>query len=512
VDARAAWLRLTPEGLRALPGWVGALGAGGIEAAIPASRHGALGLCEGAACSLRLDLRSLEVALEDGASLSIALDLRARTSGLPVVYHERLPCAFLSEPACTVRIDTALSGAAGIGARANLGLRLDPRSGLISLAPAAPQITHGLDGDDLRIAGANTCGSVWCTAANLGIVRGVLADEANEALDAAIRQRLERLSCMPCEAGCAPGNRCAEGICVLSRGGCEPAPLATLIALQTREDRAPLELALALGDALETSRGGLDLGLRLGATPSSRDRCAVPLERPDAAPLPHAILERGADAGAHLRVVLSEATLHRALWAAHQSGLGCVSIPADELLGLTLPGLRALDPLGLGGSQIQIVPLALPELRFEEEGAIHARIERVRIEIEAAIDGRMLRLAWAEATLEVQARLEDEGGLLWLDVDLDSVQIEITRHDASPLLAGGEGGGGRQALARTYALLAGMARALVPTRIPLTTEPLPGGLRLARAPRLLRAPGGQRALELALRFGGAEQADPGASP
>lgn len=397
-------------------------------------------------------------------------------------YEQRWPCAFTGRPACTVSVDTASAGLPHLTASARIGLSIDPRTGLLALTPRDAQITHGLDTGDVRIAGANTCGRVWCSAANLTGVTGMLVDRANDALGEAVAEQLSAVACTPCDAGCRNGYRCVEGVCREPRSqACQPAPLAVGVALASPDQQRQVRLDFALADEVGARHGGLDVALRIAAS-SRRHRCVPPTDAPRATPLAREVLESGNERETHVRIAIAESALARAAWAAQQAGIGCVDLGPEQLpsLGLRvlLPTSRRLDVLGVGEPRISVRPLEAPTVSVEEGGGLRLSVARVRVDIGAQVDARMLRLASAELTLAVSANLESEGGRLFIAIDQATVETRITEIWGAPLL-----GADHEGLALTYDALTALVRAAIPARVPLTEDALPGDLRFVGAPR-----------------------------
>lgn len=463
------------------------LDEGGAEAelaiALPATRQGDLSLCPSGRCSVSLRPSEVEVTAASDDELSVSVAVRAAALGVPVRYEQSWPCAFTGRPACTVSVDTTRAGVPHLTASARIGLSIDPRTGLLALTPRDAQITHGLDGGDVRIVGANTCGRVWCTAANLTGVTGILVDRANVALGDAVAEQLSTLACTPCEAGCRSGYRCVAGICREPRSqACQPAPLAMGVALASPDQARQVRLDFALGDAVGARHGGLETALRIAASSSQRHRCVPPADAPRATPLPRAVLDRGSEAEVHARVAVAESALARAAWAAQQAGIGCADLGLEELpsfgLRVLLPTVRRLDVFGVGEPRISVRPLEPPVVTVEESGALRLTAARVRVDIGAGIDGRMLRLASTELTLGVTASLQSEEGQLFIALDAASVEVVVGDVWGAPLL-----GADREGLELTYDALTALVRAAIPPRVPLTEEALPGGLRFVGTPR-----------------------------
>ncbi|HJL35992.1 MAG TPA: hypothetical protein RMG95_09945, partial [Polyangiaceae bacterium LLY-WYZ-15_(1-7)] len=379
-------------------------------------------------------------------------------------------------------VDTEGAAPASLSAHARLRLGVDRRTSLVTLGAGELQLAQGVDGGDVSVAGANLCGRVWCSAARLANVGERIATRIDDALEAQARARLDALTCRPCAAGCEPGSACVEGVCrrappnAEAPGACDPRPLGA--AFEVGPDRS-LGLTFALADEARAHRGGLDVAVRLGARPRVDALCVPDAPAPPPTPLPAAILERGSDAGAHVRVALGESALARAFWAAWRAGLGCAELggegsPVPLDLARLLPSSQSLAFLGVDAPRLRVRPTRAPEVRVEEDGAVAWAVPGLGLELEAEVDGRRLVLARATLRLAGVARLGvgEEG--LWLG--LEGTEAEVERIAAAPLLADDP-----ETLAPTFDVLARLAVAAAPARVELGA--LPGPLRLVEPPR-----------------------------
>ncbi len=479
ADARSAWMRVTPEGLEALPAALAAsLPAEGASIDVPRLRHGDLTVCTSGQCAIGLSLERMSVSPRAEGTLGLSLGVRAVAEAVGVRYEQSWACAFSGRPACTVGVDTARQAPTAITASATVATEVDAHTGLTSLSVGEARVPAGLDGGDVEIAGANGCGQVWCTLANVGIARRWLADEANRALTGAIAAEAAARTCLPCDAGCPSGASRDAGVCRSSDGACVRRPVAASAEVRSHDGRRRATVAVALADEVGVRRGGLDVALRLSARPDGRHRCAPEADPPRATPLPRSVLEGGDERGVHLRVALSEAAVSRAAWALHQTGVGCVDVGPEEvpqldaaMLAIVLPSSIRLSVLGLSAPSVAVRPLAPPEIHVEDDGTVRIEARDLRMDIEATVDGRRLRLASGTLHARGVARIGERDGALAIEIPLDSIVMDVAAVWSAPILGADEG-----ELRDTFEALSLAAVGVVPEVIPLDRIPVPGRL------------------------------------
>ncbi len=392
-------------------------------------------------------------------------------------------------------------------ASAALHLALDPRTGLTGLSLAASSIEHGVDPEDLAIAGANACGRLWCSLANLAGASGFVSAHANEAMAAVVKQAIEMRTCRPCGLGCDAGTTCDGTICRTPGGACVPAALAWGGTLASDDGTGRAGLAVALADDVDTRHGGIDLALRLGVRTEARHLCAPEVPSPPPVPLPRAALDGASENGVDVRIAIGEPALARVLWAVHQAGLGCGELEANAVPGLgeaalsmLLPSSRRLAPLGLGAPRFAIRPLRPYEAHVRDDGGVTLRAPAVQVDIEAEVGGRLLRIASAVVSLEARAQLGIDAGAVVVRMPHDGVSVHVDRVWSAPVL-----GASTHELEATFGALSEIARAALPERlaVPDAALPLPHGLVLAGPPHGVEVHG-VRALVIDLRATGAQ--------
>ncbi len=501
VDQRSAWLRITPSGLNAITSTIGSLSPNDLVVDIPRVEQDDITVCPDGGCAVRLDPERLEVGLSERPGLNVDVAVRAVTDAIPVRYEQTWPCAFTSNPECSVLVDTAMAQPRTIDAQVGFGFRIDARTGLTVLEVASAEMGAGVSAEDVTVAGRNRCGTLWCSVANVAGVTEMLAERANAALTSAVTERTAALSCRPCSMGCDPGSSCAEdGLCRRSRGEnsgrCDPAPLAASIEIASPDEQRRVSLAASLADDVAQSASGLDLALRLSARPSFRHRCAPLKNAPRTRPLPVEIL---GETDAHARLVIGEASIARMLWAAHQAGVGCYDADASILeeldISMLLPTLSRLSALSVAHPVISVRPLEVPSVAIGEDGSMRVEATRVRIDIGANVMGAFARLASGTVTMRGRVALVPNGTRLNLQVAQNQIETEVESVWGSPLL-----GASDDTLRNTFEVIVRLAKGAVPDSYPLIAEPLPGSPRLARRPLLVEHDG-VRAYAFDLRFG-----------
>lgn len=501
-----AWVRVTSDGLAAVPA-IATIAAGdrrgGVDVPIPATRQGDLSVCPRGGCSIRVEPGPVRIA---GVAGDVAIDVTAsaRTTTIPVRYEQRWPCAFTDVPACAIDVDTQRQGAPNIAARVRVGAAPSPASGAIVPRLVEASVPIGVDPGDLRIAGTNTCGGIWCTVANIAGATSTIARRADEALLGAVVSNIEALGCRPCALGCSAGTQCGEGsVCRAPSGACELAPLATRVSLGEVHGADSGALVVAVTALRAASHGsGVDVGLHVGAS-GDVGRCAPATPPPASDPLPASVLDATPIAGAHVRVAIGERALDRAMWAVHRAGAACVEASGADIeavgagaIELALPSARALAPLGVVSFGVAVRPLAAPRAHIGDDGSITVAADDVRIEVSAEVAGRRLRLAYATIDVEARATLSlAPGSLPALEIARGSFQARVDRVWSAAVLGAPEA-----ELRRAFGALAALARAATPERVELPREawPIPDDLALGARPRAVEVEG-QRALVLDLR-------------
>lgn len=498
ADARSAWVRVTPEGLRALPSLAGGAIGGTVEPdgsrriPIGAQRQGDFALCPRGDCAVRLWIDAIEARPAGRASVMIEARARATTGQVPVRYEQTWPCAFSGRPECVVDVDTSRTGEPTVTGQARIHLDLDRPTGLLRPALTDVGMSQGVDSADVQISGSNVCGSIWCSAANIVGASGMISERLNEALGSQLREQ----------------------------AGMIPSPVAMRTAIEPADRGAEAVLAFALADEALVERSAVDLAARLTATRSRVHRCVPAAEPPAAVPLPRDVLgvaSRGDRA--HVRIAIGEAAIARAAWALHQAGVMCVDAGPERipqltpaLLGALLPATRDLVSLRVGAPSIAVRPLHPPEVRFEANGTITIAVRRVRIELWAEVDRRALRLAAAHVDVRGTAQLVADAQGLALATPRARVGTRVRDTWSAPAL-----GADRDELRALFAALARVAIDTLPERTalgPATPEGeapsrdaiLARRLRLAERPRTVEVPSRigretvARALVIDLRF------------
>jgi hypothetical protein len=475
TDARSGWLRITARGVQRLSQRAGA-NAGATAGSsrtirIPSARQGDFTVCTRGECSVDIQITEALASIAPDSGLALGLGARVRSTSIPVRYEQSWACAFTGRPECTVNVDSATAGSPQVGARALVRLELDQSTRLVRARLADVGLVQGFDETDVRVAGANTCGSVWCSIGNLPGAASLLNAQVEPAVVALVRSQIENQLCVPCESGCPTGSTCIDGLC-RDASGCVSAPVGLATALASRDGTTQAYVAVALGDQIVAGNDSIDVGLRIHAAPSDVHRCVPRAEAPDPIPLPQSVLTARADRG-DLRAAIGERALERVFWALWQAGIGCLDLGEQDLpiVRRLVPGLQALRELGARAPRIRATPVRAPALRLEGDGGTIALV--VRIDLEAEIDRRILRLASADLDVRVPLSIDLRAGTLLALLDAARAEVEVADVWRSPLLDEGE-----DALRDRFSGLGAAGVAFLPAEISLGS--LPAELPLAR--------------------------------
>lgn len=430
-DARSAWLRVNPEGLAALPALLFQVGSP-QSVPLPSSSSGDLRICPEGGCTASITLEQVALSARAGGIVQATARMRARTGPIGVRYEQSWACAFTGYPECSVVVNSAnhppntlsLSSEINVlgeeGALTRFGLNMDAN--------------NLIEGSDISISGANACGGIWCNVANVAGATSYIASEANGALSASLQGEAEALLCRACSSGCPGGSRCERGICQ-TESGCVPSPVAFESYLPDPDTPKGALVSLALADHGDTRLGGLDLAMRITATPVSRSVCVPSTEPPSSEALPVSVLSRTAERG-HFRVAVGEAAINRALWAVYASGEACLDFPVDDLPDLANRLLRTLVP-GLSGlpephnPELSIRPLSAPVVRFEvEEMVVEAAVQ---VDLFVRVADQPIRIVSGRVRLTARVGLDVDGRSFVLRVPQSERSAVVESVWVSPL-------------------------------------------------------------------------------
>ncbi len=478
-DARSAWVRVTSTGLQEIPQL---LAPSSFQIGFREIRDESTVVCPGGGCRARVVPYAATASVSGRGTGDQSLDLRVvaglQTDSFGVTYEERWPCAMLDVPRCAMTVDTARVDPRGIAARGNLGLRIDPTTGLVTVGSSELELLAGIDGGDVTVQGTNACGQVWCTLANVANVTETIAERGNEGMVSNARQAIEALTCRPCSQGCATGSICQDGICVRragpEAGHCDPRPVGMRFQVPENSSEA-IRFDIAFADALSRNRGGIESAVRVTSSPLSENPCVPDLPLPSATPIPEGAFDRISDGNAHLVLLLAQSAIERAFWAAHQGGVACMEVDASDGfdLGTVLPLSNRASALGLEGGFAKVRPRALAQFELNGDSA-RVTLPELVVELGASVAGRPLVLA--SGTLRASMRLDFAAGedgvtLRFSDVDIETVEIR-----SRPILSSDP-----EEARPTFQVLQGLVRATIPNEL---TLPLPGNLSLASAPQV----------------------------
>jgi hypothetical protein len=475
TDARAGWLRITARGIERLSKNAGA-NAGATPGTsrtvrIPSSRQGDFSVCTRGECSVDIQITEALASIAPEASLALGLGARVRSSAIPVRFEQSWACAFTGRPECNVTVDSSAAGSPVVAARALVRLELDPSTRLVQARLGDVGLVQGFDESDVRVAGANTCGSVWCSVANLPGAATLLNSQVEPAVTDLVRSEIEGQLCVACESGCPTGATCVSGVC-RDAGGCVSAPVGLGAVIAAPDRTTQVYVAIALGDEIVPTPGGIDVGLRVHAAPSEVHRCVPRAEAPDPIAIPEAVLSSRPDRG-DLRAAVGERALERVFWALWQAGVGCLEVGESDLpiVRTLVPGIAALRDLGAGSPRIRATPIEAPSLRLEGNGGKLSLV--VRLDLEAVVDRRIVRLAAGDLSVRVPLSIDLRQGTLLALLDSARAEVEVERVWRSPLLDESA-----EALRDRFAGLGAAGVAFLPAEVSLGT--LPAELGLAR--------------------------------
>lgn len=481
---------------------------------LPPFSRGDLALCAGG-CSAELETDAFAMSVGSFAGLELEAGFRLRARALPAVYQRRWLCAFQGEPACAVDIDTARGRERALRIELPVRLRVEHSGGAaqgravggpLALRAQPPRLVAGIESEDLTIAAANTCGQPYCAAASLPPVRSMLAERVNEALSSELSRWVQPLLCQPCSGGCAPGSRCVQGVCQQRDGACEAIPLGASFEM-TAEGGAAWQLYAALADQAASRRAGLEAALRVSNRFSKRAACAPPRPAPASSALPLGLFDQGADGDAHLRLLLGEATLKSAAWAAHQAGFFCRTLDASALpswmVRLLLPSDALSGDVDANSTEIVLRPLQAPSIVLRSGGRMTITLASIEVQIRASVGGTAQTLAAATYRGQGELSLVTEGHAVIALVDRGSLVLELVGARAQAPPSSRARPARAQAavdasLRPLFELIGRLALASFSDRFAII-ESLPPGLQAQGAPAT-RVRGGHRALELAFRL------------
>lgn len=522
VDARSVWLRVSPRGMRELPtlvargtteasatnaGTNAGTNASGVptpsapeRVALSRTRSGDFTVCTGGQCGLALTLADAHATAGTNGRVGVGVSARVRSDPIGVRYEQSWACAFASRAECTVTVDTEREGAPFLGVEATLGVAVDPPTGMTAVSLVDAGVPTGLDGGDVSVEGTNVCGAVWCTVANVTGATSLVASRMNDELVARVRDEVRAQVCRACDAGCPRGARCEAGVC-MAGPSCVPRAFAAETTLAAADAQTEVLLAAALADEAEVRAGGVELALRLTAIASGRSRCAPRAPAPAPGPLPRGVLDVAPTDRGHVRIAVGEAALARALHALQQGGVGCKTVALDDVPIVGQAGLVGLFPtasrlaaLAPHGAKLVVMPLAPPTIETTEDGALTLGTS-IRVDVEAELLGRTVRVASAALALSARAHVAMHEGTLALEMPSAEREMRVAHVWSSPVL-----GASDAMLRQSFEAIGAVAATVLPETTPLEALPLPGGhLRLVGPP--LRAEArGARALVLDLEL------------
>jgi len=479
-DARSVWIRLSPAGVAALPRFAIAQAGPAPTIELSETSSGDFTVCTEGQCTLSLQFGDV-VATADRAGLDLSVSAEARSSAIGLRYEQSWACAFAGRPECSASVDTTREAPPVLRATARAEVEVDGPTGRLALRPTDVSVPIGLDGGDISVAGRNTCGRVWCSVANITGATAILSRLANQELEARLAREVGGRLCRSCGAGCPVGTRCEAGICIRDTGSCVPASFAVEATLASEDERGEALFAFALADEARVRAGGLDLAARLTTRISAPHRCVPSLSAPTQRPLPSAVLSSASD-DAMIRVAISETAISRVFWALSASGVACREVAIRDIplvgaggLSALFPSASRLDGLASDG-RVTLAPLETPSVEIRADGGVTVGLP-LSVAVEAQVLGRRVRLASARIDMSLVARMTVHEGIPTLAIAQSDVGTSVGDVWATPLLGADPDG-----LAGRFDAIAGLARAVVPARVPLSTVALPVPVELVGTP------------------------------
>ncbi|MBN2362080.1 MAG: hypothetical protein JXR83_21695 [Deltaproteobacteria bacterium] len=331
-----------------------------------------------------------------------------------------------------------------------------------------------LASDDLT-SGFHACGGGLDDAA-LNALKGILIPLLIQTIDSGLRGAVNEQVCQRADPEAVPpcptGSRAIDEICRYDDDACVSSALgveghlrlAELAPLLLIDGDAAIDVALALGGLppraddparrlgdLDPAAGGVTLAAFGGAVPRPASSCVTPVPLPPLEPvaLPGELygnaLAGWTGDGPHLALALSEQFVNRALAAAYNSGLFCITVSGQqipelstELLGLLLPSLKCLSfPRAAAPALIALRPQAPPQVAFENDVAadgplLRLRLERATFDLYVWVNERYLRALTARFDLEIALALESSAA--GLSVAARAIAVRGTEVDNASLL------------------------------------------------------------------------------
>jgi hypothetical protein len=280
--------------------------------------------------------------------------------------------------------------------------------GEVLMADFTDQVEYDLEGNFLCTMGS------WVAPLFNGTINNQIKDQLTTAIDGIKAEQLCR-ACGGAEPACPGNSTCGDngGVqsCMYPSGECVPRTLGMegklmlgqLIGDYSQNPTAEVDILAKVAD-MATVDTGLNLGLRIGAQPTSFGRCVPvdPTVRPgfDAIPPSAELLADTTPAGDPfmLGIGLHERALEHMLWSIWGGGALCMKVDGSTVSQLSTTTLGALIPSirDLAGSGamalLQIAPQTPPEVELGANTVVPDGDSYV-------IDDALIDLTWKDLDL-----------------------------------------------------------------------------------------------------------------
>ncbi len=302
---RALQARLTPNAFTFLEEnaatLVSTLVTGGLSFAIPETTTnvavvGDVTICPGGGCTATATVTALDLQSTPPSSIVAVARLEVVTTNIRINMASNWMCLFLEAPQCDVDLDTRRTDPTYNTIRATLTITIDTRTGYADLDVTDAGLADDIQDGDLRIRGANTCGGIWCSVANIGFIKGYILDTLQSQLTTTLTDQISSFTCMACPeapATCPTGTSCNadSAFCEYSDGTCVPIllglegqiDLGAMLASVSPGISAPVMFVDAAGDYAVADGSGYNIGVYGGLEPVTRSACIPSSYAPDPA-------------------------------------------------------------------------------------------------------------------------------------------------------------------------------------------------------------------------------------
>ncbi|MBI5501664.1 MAG: hypothetical protein HY907_15575, partial [Deltaproteobacteria bacterium] len=293
--ANSAQARLTPNAITFLEtnfsAIVATLMPDGLSFDIPESTTdiagiGTVTICPGGGCTATINITGVDIQPTPPSSLVLVAQLEVVTSNIRISTERNFTCLWLSGFECDMDVDTRRASPPNNTMRATLTLTIDTRTGYTNANVTDAGLADGIQSDDISISAANTCGAVWCSIADIGIVKDIIVGQLESTLTDTLTSQLSTFTCMACPdapATCPTGTTCDadSGFCEYSDGTCAGmllglegrTDLGTMMASVSPGLSALVDFVFAAGGYANVDGNGLNLGAYGGLEAVTPNAC-----------------------------------------------------------------------------------------------------------------------------------------------------------------------------------------------------------------------------------------------